>query len=415
MIKTSRAIFDIPIGAQHPATDHKHFRAINVMALIGAVMLGAWAIANALGEQQPGQGWISVENAVVAVGFAGVIFANRAGFHTHAAVAFLLLSHAQTAVGVIWFGFISNSHLFYLVFIVAPYLAFTRRVRWLAHGFAGLATVSLIVAFNQREHLEPTFVFFGADVQWAANVALAGLSLMAVGYVFQRFIDRTEADLLAEQERSQQLLLNVLPESIAERFKDDPNNVIADRFSSVSILFADIVGFTRLSTDTTPTDTVKLLNTIFSEFDEICDRHGIEKIRTIGDGYMAISGAPLERHDHALALARAAIEMRDFIVGAALPHAVQVRIGLNTGEVVAGIVGRRRFHYDVWSDAVNVAARMESTAEAGRIHVAEAFYDLVRDALPSTPREPIGVRGKALMRTWFLADAEAPEKSTPPQ
>jgi adenylate cyclase len=403
MSKIGALIFDIPIGAHHPRTDHKHFRAVNVMALIGAVMFGTWALANALDEQQAGQQWVLLENALLALGFVATIFANRAGFHASAAVAFLLLAHAQTLASIFLFGFAANSHLFYFVLIVAPYLAFTRKVHRLAHAFAALSIVGLTVTYSQRENLEPAFTLFGAEVQWAAGVITAALSLAAIAYVFQRFISRTEDELLAEQERSQQLLLNVLPESIAERLKDDPNNVIADRFSSVSILFADIVGFTRLSTDTTPTETVKLLNTIFSEFDGICDRHGIEKIHTIGDGYMAIAGAPIERPDHALALARAAIEMRDFIANASLPHSVQVRIGLNTGEVVAGIVGRRRFHYDVWSDAVNVAARMESTGEAGRIQIAEAYYELIRDDLPCTARDPIEVKGKGLMRTWFLA------------
>ncbi|MDA0367763.1 MAG: adenylate/guanylate cyclase domain-containing protein [Proteobacteria bacterium] len=400
--KIGALIFNIPIRAHHRATDHKHFRAVNVMALIGAVMFGGWALANVLGGQQAGQQWVALENAVFALGFGSVIFANRAGYHFGAAVAFLLLAHAQTVISIVWFGFASNSHLFYFVLIVAPYLAFTRRHRGLAHAFAALSFIGLFATFSQRDNLEPVFIFFGAEAQWASSVILGALSLAAIAYVFQRFIDRTEDDLLAEQERSQQLLLNVLPESIAERLKDDSSSVIADRFSSVSILFADIVGFTRLSTDTTPTETVKLLNTIFSEFDGICDRHGIEKIRTIGDGYMAIAGAPIEKPDHAVALARAAIEMRDFIANASLPHSVQVRIGLNTGEVVAGIVGRRRFHYDVWSDAVNVAARMESTGEPGRIQIADTFHELIRDVLPCTPRDPIEVKGKGLMRTWFL-------------
>jgi adenylate cyclase len=395
-------ILDVPVGANHPATDYKHFRAVNVMALIGGVIFGVYAIANGFAGQHAGQQMVALENAANAIGFAAVIFANRAGFHLGAAVAFSVLAHVQIVIGIIWFGFESNSHLFYFVLIVAPYLAFTRKHRGLANAFAVLAIVALFVTFMQRDNLDAIFVFFGTELQWASSVILGALSLAAIAYVFQRFIDRTEDDLLAEQERSQQLLLNVLPESIAERLKDDAHNVIADRFSSGSILFADIVGFTRLSTDTTPTDTVKLLNTIFSEFDGICDRHGIEKIRTIGDGYMAIAGAPIERSDHAIALARAAIDMRDFIANASLPHAVQVRIGLNTGEVVAGIVGRRRFHYDVWSDAVNVAARMESAGEAGRIHIAEAFYERIHDVMPCTPRDPIEVKGKGLMRTWFL-------------
>jgi adenylate cyclase len=395
-------ILDVPPRLDLAPTDEKYYRAVNVMALIGALIFGMWTLANGLGARDSGQLWMALENALATGGFIGVILANRSGFHVSAAIGFLLLAHAQTVLGVVLFGFASNSHLFFLVLIVAPHLAFARRRR-IANAFAALSFAGLVATFILHENLEPVFVFFSVGLQWIASVVLSSLSLAAIAYSFQRFIEGTEDDLLTEQERSEQLLLNVLPEPIAERLKDAPDHIIADRFANVSVLFADIVGFTQLSTDTSPTEIVALLNTIFSEFDEICDRHEIEKIRTIGDGYMAIAGAPVERSDHAVALARAAIEMRDYIANGHLPQSVQVRVGLNTGEVVAGIVGRRRFHYDVWSDAVNVAARMEATSEPGRIHITEEMFEAVRDVLPCTAREPIEVKGKGTMRTWYLA------------
>ena len=184
----------------------------------------------------------------------------------------------------------------------------------------------------------------------------------------------------------------------AERLKDNPGQLIADRHADVSIMFADVAGFTALSANQDPAETVNLLNTLFSEFDDVCDAAGIEKIRTIGDGYMVVGGVPKPLADHPVKMIEAAKKILDI----ACRHNIDIRIGINSGEVVAGIVGVRRFHYDVWGDAVNIAARMETTGKVGKIHVSSGFAERLGDKYPLKKRDPINIKGKGTMQTWFV-------------
>jgi adenylate cyclase len=209
-----------------------------------------------------------------------------------------------------------------------------------------------------------------------------------------------------ERGRSEALLDNVLPSKIAERLKDGVESV-ADRFDEISVLFADMVGSTVLASRLSPEEMVGLLNEIFTEFDEITLRHGVEKISTSGDNYVVAAGVPEVRVDHAVVLVRVALEMRDFlgVHRETLPEGcrdLSMRFGINTGPAVAGVVGQRNFHYDIWGDAVNTASRMESTGEPGRIQVSEATYRLVRDDFDCEERGEVEVKGKGVMRTWWV-------------
>ena len=211
--------------------------------------------------------------------------------------------------------------------------------------------------------------------------------------------------LIFEQVKSENLLLNVLPKEIAPILKED-KGTIAERFDAVSILFADLVGFTPLSTEIAPEDMVDLLNEIFSYFDTLVEKFGLEKIRTIGDNYMIASGVPVPREDHAYALASQALEMREYLE--ALPQQygrkIMFRIGMNSGSVVGGVIGKQKFHYDVWGDAVNLASRMESQGVAGMIQVTNRTRELIKDQFIFEPRGEIDIKGKGLVKTWFLVD-----------
>jgi len=213
-----------------------------------------------------------------------------------------------------------------------------------------------------------------------------------------------EAALRAEQEKSENLLLNVLPGAIAQRLKQEERNLIADRFDQVTILFADIVGFTRMSSGISATDLVNLLNEIFSEFDELAQVHGVEKIKTIGDSYMVVSGIPKPRADHAEAIAQMALDMQRAIPKFQQPNGqpLQLRIGMSTGPVVAGVIGMAKFIYDLWGDAVNVASRMESMGIPGKIQVTEATYKKLKHRYLFEKRGEIQVKGKGMMTTYWL-------------
>lgn len=232
-------------------------------------------------------------------------------------------------------------------------------------------------------------------------------SVSAIAFVLLNYFvwqkERFLGLLKVEQDKSDNLLLNVLPREIADRLKND-EGVIAEQFSDVSILFADVVGFTPLSTRLAPAEMVRLLNQMFSSFDRLVEPCGMEKIRTIGDNYMVVAGAPTPRTDHAELLATLALDMLDVVHDSSLlrQHNIQIRIGINSGPVIAGVIGTTKFHYDVWGDAVNIASRMESHGQAGKIQLAEASYELLKNKYQCTPRGKISIKGKGEMATWFL-------------
>ncbi|MGE5658275.1 MAG: adenylate/guanylate cyclase domain-containing protein [Actinomycetota bacterium] len=213
----------------------------------------------------------------------------------------------------------------------------------------------------------------------------------------------TDAALQESQERSERLLLNILPVSIAERLKQN-TNAIAELFDEVTILFADIVGFTPLSTRIKPAELVNLLNEIFSKFDELTEKHDLEKIKTIGDAYMVVGGLPVPNPNHAEAIAQMALDMQRAIAQfqAKYSEDLQIRIGINTGSVVAGVIGMKKFIYDLWGDAVNVASRMESSGIPGHIQVTEATYERLKGRYQFKKREKVEVKGKGEMTTYWL-------------
>ncbi|MGA9493311.1 MAG: adenylate/guanylate cyclase domain-containing protein, partial [Mycobacterium sp.] len=239
-----------------------------------------------------------------------------------------------------------------------------------------------------------------------------------------REIVRAEAAMEVEYERSEALLANILPTSVAERLKDPARNVIADKYEDASVLFADIAGFTERASDMAPEHLIRFLDRLYGDFDALVDEHGLEKIKVSGDSYMVVSGVPQPRVDHVEALASLALDMAEAAsrLKDAQGNPLPLRIGLASGPVVAGVVGSRRFFYDVWGDAVNVASRMETTDSVGRIQVPEAVYQRLRNDFVLHERGAIDVKGKGVMRTWYLVgrrpdtDAEdlragAPEKA----
>jgi PAS domain S-box-containing protein len=212
-----------------------------------------------------------------------------------------------------------------------------------------------------------------------------------------------QESLRFQQEQTEQLLLNILPESIAQQLKRYPST-IADSFEAVSVLFADIVGFTEFSARTSPKELVIVLNLIFSKFDQLAERHSIEKIKTIGDAYMVVAGLPTPRPDHALAIAEMALDMQAEMVkiGEQTGEVFKLRIGINSGPVVAGVIGIKKFFYDLWGDTVNVASRMEAQGVDGAIQVTAATYELLRDKYLFEERGVISVKGKGHMNTYLL-------------
>lgn len=210
-------------------------------------------------------------------------------------------------------------------------------------------------------------------------------------------------ELRAEQEKSDRLLLNIFPATIATQLKEE-SRILAEHFDSATVLFADIVGFTQLATQMSPLELVNLLNEIFSSFDQLTEKHGLEKIKTIGDAYMVVGGLPMPRADHAEAIAKMALEMNAKIsqFSTKSGEAFQLRIGISSGPVVAGTIGLRKFIYDLWGDTVNIASRMESQGIPGVIQVSEATYELLQSQFVFERRGIMEIKGKGQMVTYLL-------------
>ena len=230
----------------------------------------------------------------------------------------------------------------------------------------------------------------------ALNVVVGGAVVFLLLAVFAR--QRQDA-----QDRAETLLLNILPRSIADKLKDNPQT-IADSFTSASILFADVADFTPMAERVAPVHLVEMLDQLFGHFDSLAERYDVEKIKTLGDCYMAASGIPSPRPDHAHCLAMMALDMLDAVrdqgeVGAL---GFELRIGINSGPVVAGVIGRKRFLYDLWGDAVNTAGRMQTESAPGRIPITRTTYELLKDEFVCEPRGTVAVKGKGEMETWYL-------------
>ncbi|NEQ28134.1 MAG: PAS domain S-box protein, partial [Microcoleus sp. SIO2G3] len=217
-----------------------------------------------------------------------------------------------------------------------------------------------------------------------------------------------ETELRQQRQETERLLLSLLPQSIAQRLKHKPAT-IADSFDAATVLFADVVNFTRLAQQIAPAELVELLNLVFSRFDRLADKHGIEKIKTVGDEYMVAGGIPIPRSDYCTAIANMAIDMQDAIADVRSPDGavLQLRIGISTGPVVAGVIGKQKIAYDLWGNTVNLASRMESQGVPGKIQVCEATYDRLKLSYDLQPRGILSVKGIGDQMTYWLKGKKA--------
>ena len=242
-------------------------------------------------------------------------------------------------------------------------------------------------------------------------IASANIIGMFAGYLLELYLRRDFLhDLLleAEKEKSERLLLNILPESIAGRLKHE-HKTIAEGFAEATVIFADMAGFTKMSSKIPPEEVVAMLNEVFSRFDHLAEKHGVEKIKTIGDAYMGVGGLPVPRPDHAEAVAELALDMHEEVekINAETGGSLSLRIGINSGPVVAGVIGTKKFIYDLWGDTVNIASRMESHGVIGSIQVTQDTYERLKGKYEFEQRGVIEVKGKGEMNTYLLTGRKA--------
>jgi adenylate cyclase len=309
------------------------------------------------------------------------------------------------AAGTVMLGGLDESSSVILWSLFAPLgaVAFDRPRR--AWPWFAAFVVTILVALVLSEVVRPD----GADLPEAFVRTFDILNIVVVSSVAMLLLVTFARGREAAQARVESLLLNVLPAEVAQRLQSDPNS-IADHFDEVSILFADVVDFTPLSSRLDAREVVGLLDRLFTSFDELVDRYDVEKIKTIGDCYMVAAGVPRQRPDHAHALARLALEMGE-CAKSCLPegadHDLRLRIGISSGPVVAGVIGRRRFLYDLWGDTVNMASRMESHGTPDTIQITRSTFNLLRHDFVVEPLGLVDVKGKGAVETWRVVGARA--------
>lgn len=398
--------------ADQSASEIRRIQTINLIAMVGIffnVTYDPWLALIDAGEL-----WlVMTTNGIFVVAGVGVLVLN-AGGRVNAAMWLL-------AIGL-WFnlGFASfivgpPVFLFLLVLPITGVLitreqGIATQLTYIAIG-AGLLVAVVLLEPDTATSIEGTAHETAITVLTAAGTAL---SIGVIALYFKRVVDSAEAEMRAANERSEQLLLNILPEEIADRLKAGETG-IADRYELATVLFADVVDFTPMSASMSADDLVSLLDEIFHLLDELVDALGLEKIKTVGDEYMVAAGVPEARSDHAQAMAELALRIRDAVESRHFGgHRIRFRMGVHSGPVVAGIIGHRKFSYDLWGDTVNTASRMESHGVPGEIQISRTTRDLIADSYVCERRGVIELKGKGEVEAWFLREraSQRPESST---
>jgi adenylate cyclase len=389
----------LSIGADPRDTADERFRKrllVGVALVILPVAFVWGCLYWAIGEREVAlTPWAYVTGSTISL----FVFARTRNF-AFLRTAQLLLILVAPAAGTVMLGGLDASSSVILWSLLAPLgaVAFDRPGRAWPWFAAFVATIVLALALSEvvrpNDADLPDGFVRTFDV---LNIVVVSLVAMLLLVTFARGRDTAQA-------RVEALLLNVLPAEIAQRLQSDPNS-IADHFDDASILFADVVDFTPLSSRLDARQVVGLLDRLFTSFDELVDRYEVEKIKTIGDCYMAAAGVPTQRPDHAHALAGLALEMRECAkscLSDGAEHDLRLRIGISSGPVVAGVIGRRRFLYDLWGDTVNMASRMESHGTPDAIQITRSTWELLRDDFVTEPLGLVDVKGKGAVETWRL-------------
>ncbi len=383
--------------------DARWVRTINVVALAALLLSSLFAIFYSvldLGSLWP----VVVTNVIWNCGYLIVLAINGRGRTRLASWALLVTGWANCAAPAVFLGADTGVYLFLVLIPMIGVLISGPGDKVMPLVVIGFGVVAFAIV--PMLFVETPEVLSGTTVE-KALFASSAIGVAAFGSLFALYyrwlVALAEEALAAANARSERLLLNILPGPIAERLKAE-ESPIADRVEEVTVLFADLAGSTPLAQLLVADDLVALLDRIFSDFDDLSERFGLEKIATIGDGYLAVSGLPTARPDHMAVAADMALAMRDSLGQYLVPgygH-LGMRFGLASGSVVAGVIGKRKFRYDLWGDTVNTASRMESHGEPGKIHVTADIYRALADRYEFQPRGEVVIKGKGPMETYFL-------------
>ena len=398
------------IGAD--PSDSEDCRLQKILLVLSSLMMASLAVAwgsiyVALGEANAG----AIPLSYSVLSFISIFAFSRTRRYGFFRASQLLLSLLLPFFLMVALGGFASSSAVVLWSLSCPLgaMVFTERRQAIGWFLAYLGIVILGAVLEPYGYMTSNLSPFMRTLFYVMNIGCTSTVVFVLVHYFVSQKDTTLKLLHVEQGRSERLLLNILPKEIAEALKNE-SRTIANQYDQVSILFADIVNFTPMSALLTPVGLVELLNDVFSYFDTLVEKYGLEKIKTIGDCYMVAAGIPRSRRDHAHVLTQMALEIQEhFTQHPYQGRQLSFRIGINSGPVVAGVIGYMKFAYDLWGDAVNTASRMESHGVGGQIQITRATYELIRNDFVCESRGVVNVKGKGEMEVWQVRGIRASE------
>jgi len=396
-------IIRLGINENTPSADIQYISISNFVALLGFILcLYVFPVSLLDGNFSA----IPI-TLVVQILFLLALYFNYRHWHTLSATYIYAISLFATLGQTLHLQVDTGLHYWFLLINIVPFLIFPSNRTWAAilMSLGGTGAFLWVVQAFVNNYFEVEYLTRILYSQLSVAIGLIGVSLYS-----RITIQSAQRKILEAQKQSEQLLLNVLPYSVAERLKQDKDSMIADRYEMVSVIFADIVGFTPLAESMNPEKLVDLLNNIFSAFDDLCEKYGLEKIKTVGDTYMVVAGAPIPAQQHAHAAAEFSLGIRKALIkfNENTGHQLSLRIGVHSGPVVAGIIGKRKFSYDLWGDVVNIASRMESHGVPGEIQITESTAQLIANSFSIEERGFMDIKGKGQMKTFWLKGQREP-------
>lgn len=393
-------IVDIGAKKQFSATETRYLQVTNITSILGTMFMAIWMIiAIYLTDTLIVYG----SNGLMGLLFLLVLVFNWKGWRALASTWLNVSSYIGVLVFLYLLGYSSGVAAIYFILIIIPYMTFPLKARKTAHGFSILACLTLIVTVIFQSKITPHFDVMDPHLLQVVNLSITGLICVTLIWSLSVLIDRSEESLMAEQKKSDDLLHNILPANIIKDLKES-GKTIPKRHKNVTILFTDFEGFTELVASIPAITLINELNDIFGRFDEIMEETGVEKIETIGDAYMAACGLEEEITNHAVNCFIAAQKMLSYLEERNKSHEIiwRMRVGIHSGATVAGVVGKKKFAYDLFGDTINTASRIESAGEAGKINISSSTHELVKNDFTCLSRGKIFAKGKGELEMYFV-------------
>jgi len=393
-------IINIGASEEFSVTENRYLQVTNIASILGLLFMVAWMIT---ALSLTGIPMIYVSNGLLALLFSFVLIFNARGWRVLASTWFTVMAYLGTILFLYLLGYSSGVWVIFYIIIITPYMTFPQKARKVAIGFSILGGLTLICSVALQSKIQAHYDVMDPFFLQMVNISTTGLICLTIAWTLSVLIDRSEESLKAEQKRSDDLLHNILPVNVARDLKET-GKTVPKRHNNVTILFTDFKGFTELVASIPAITLVNELNDIFGRFDEIVEEAGVEKIETIGDAYVAASGLEKEITQHAINCITAAKQMLFYLEERNKKHEIKwsMRVGIHSGPIVSGVVGKKKFSYDLFGDTINTASRMESTGEPGKINISGPTFQLVKDDIEYDYRGKIHAKGKGEIEMYFV-------------